>query len=87
MICTMDYRDDYFVYVRDARHVWRFVYLARMARSGDEAIEWARAEGLALGNGEAADYMACPASAITTRTFEAQSGVIDREPGSGTRGR
>ena len=61
--------DSYFVYVGSGRHLWRFVYFATSARSGDDAIDQAVAEARAMGTTvDSADYMAVPFGAITTRT-------------------
>jgi hypothetical protein len=57
----------YFVYVNDSRHIWRYVYFARYATSGQHAIDMASAEARELGNDvSGVGYMAVPADAITT---------------------
>lgn len=60
----------FFVYVAGrARHEWRFVFLAKSAVDGDDAIDQAQAEATLLGNElDGVGYMAVAADAITTRT-------------------
>jgi hypothetical protein len=65
---------NYFVYINDRKHIWRFVYFARRATSGEHAIEMAWAEARATGQPIIEGYMAVPADEITTR--EAPEGRI-----------
>lgn len=58
----------YFVYVGSGRHVWRFVFLARHATDGADAIRQAWAEAIEMGETPTGSYMACAAKDITTRS-------------------
>jgi hypothetical protein len=72
---------NYFVYVNEAMHVWRFVHFSPDAPDGDAAIDEAVAEARAMGAEPNGSYMATPFDAVTTRLVGAPR-FAARHPGS-----
>jgi hypothetical protein len=62
--------DSYFVYVSAGRHLWRFVYFAKAAATGTDAISQAVVEARTMGNDGIGGYLAVPLSACTTETVD-----------------